>query len=140
VRIGELAGRTGLSSSAIRYYERVGLVVPQGRTAGGYRDYDDGAVARLRFVEAAKTLGLSLEQIREILALRDRDEVPCAHVIELIQRRRDEVAKRIDELIVLLRDLDRLGERARGLSPADCLPDEVCHLIPRRVPGQDPPR
>lgn len=130
MRIGELAELTGLAPSAIRYYERVGLLPAPARTGGGYRDYLDTAASRLRFIGAAQAVGLSLEQIREILAFRDRDEVPCAHVYGLIQRRRDEVAQGIKRLQTVLDDLDRLSQRARGLDPHDCQPDHVCHLIP----------
>lgn len=71
-RIGDAAQRTGLSLRTIRYYEEVRLVLPSGRTSGGFRLYTDDDVERLLLVRAMKPLHLSLESTREMLAARDR--------------------------------------------------------------------
>lgn len=65
------AARVGLPSRTLRYYDRIGLVSPP-RTASGYRVYGSEDEGRLRFVAQAKTLGFSLEAIRELLAIADR--------------------------------------------------------------------
>jgi DNA-binding transcriptional MerR regulator len=65
-RISELARRTGVSASTLRFYEQAGLL-SAARTASGYRVYDEQAVRRLEFVGAAKLLGLPLEEIRDLL-------------------------------------------------------------------------
>jgi DNA-binding transcriptional MerR regulator len=129
VRIGEVAQRSGVPVKTIRYYEEIGVLAPPARTASGYRDYDAGVVDRLAFVRAAQAIGLTLGEIREIVALRDRGEAPCAHVTELIGRRAAEIEARITDLQRLQRELRRLARRARSLDPADCEPGLVCHLI-----------
>lgn len=69
--IGELAERSGFTSSALRYYEGIGLVSPAARTSAGYRLYDDRAVTRLAFVARAKQLGCTLEEITDLVAVWD---------------------------------------------------------------------
>jgi DNA-binding transcriptional MerR regulator len=129
MRIGELAAATGVSAKTIRYYEDIGILAPPLRTASDYRTYDESSVGRLAFIRAAQAVGLTLGEIRGIVALRDRGETPCAHVLELIAARAIEVDQRITELQQLRTDLGRLAARARQLDPADCDPRRVCHLI-----------
>ncbi len=129
MRIGEIADRSGVGVKTIRYYEGIGVLPPPARTPSGYRDYDATVVDRLTFVRAAQSVGLTLGEIREIVALRDRGETPCGHVSELLQRRAAETQRRVDDLRRLQGELRRLARRARVLSPADCDPELVCHLI-----------
>lgn len=70
-QIGEVAERVGLSLRTIRHYEEVGLVPPSGRTAGGFRLYSEADVARLRLVKHMKLLELSLEEMRDLLKVRE---------------------------------------------------------------------
>lgn len=75
MKIGELAKRCDVNIDTIRYYERQGLLLAPNRLASGYRRYQASDIARLRFVRRAKTLGFTLDEIRELLALFDhRDE------------------------------------------------------------------
>ncbi|PCE27469.1 hypothetical protein BWP39_02920 [Paraburkholderia acidicola] len=64
MKIGELAAKTGLAASAIRYYEQSGLLPEPVRGANGYRDYADTALERLRLIQIAQSLGFSLERLR----------------------------------------------------------------------------
>jgi MerR family transcriptional regulator, copper efflux regulator len=70
--IGEVAERMGLSLRTVRYYEEAGLVLPQGRTPGNFRVYGDDALQRLGLIKHMKPLGFSLEEMRDLLELRDR--------------------------------------------------------------------
>jgi len=72
MKIGELAQRAGVSIDTVRYYERQGLLPAPERMASGYRRYDQGDVARLRFIRRAKALGFTLIEIQELLALSGR--------------------------------------------------------------------
>jgi MerR family transcriptional regulator, copper efflux regulator len=69
-QIGAVAERVGLSLRTIRHYEEVGLVVPSGRSPGGFRLYTDADIERLEQVKVMKPLGFSLEETTEILELR----------------------------------------------------------------------
>ncbi|HWX03186.1 MerR family transcriptional regulator [Collimonas sp.] len=68
MKIGELAEKTGMASSAIRYYEQSGLLPKAERGANGYREYADAAVERLRRIQMAQGLGFSLDAIRSVFA------------------------------------------------------------------------
>ena len=130
MRIGEVSTRSGTPIKTIRYYEEIGVLGEPARSPSGYRDYDDDVIERLQFIHASKIVGLTLREIREIVVYRDSGEVPCTHVFDLLQRRRNEVAERLEELGRAKIILDSLVARARRLRPEDCSPDNVCHLIP----------
>ncbi len=129
MRIGELAQQAGVEASTIRYYERIGLMPPPTRTASGYRDYGDDAAARLGFIQAAQSIGFSLGEIRETLALRDRGEAPCGHAAALIERNAEQLRQRTCGCKRMRRELLVLAEKARTGAPGD--PSEVafCHII-----------
>ncbi len=74
--ISQAAERTGFSASTLRFYEQSGLVQPT-RTPAGYRSYGESDVAQLAFVGRAKGLGLSLDEITELLGLLDDDRCGC---------------------------------------------------------------
>jgi DNA-binding transcriptional MerR regulator len=77
--IGKVAKRAGLSSSAIRYYERQGLLRPS-RLLNGYRIYDEDAIKTLRLLVQAKTLGITLREIGQLLALAGQGRRPSKAV------------------------------------------------------------
>ncbi|MCH7475284.1 MAG: MerR family transcriptional regulator, partial [Gemmatimonadetes bacterium] len=80
MRIGELAQRVGLTTDAIRYYERLGLLAPVKRTQSRYRDYGPEASDDLEFIKKAQSLGLKLTEIREVLEIASGGQPPCEHV------------------------------------------------------------
>lgn len=127
--IGEVAKRSGVSAKTLRYYEDIGLVEPADRSPSGYRDFDGTVLERLAFIRSSQALGLSLGEIRSIIALRDNGAPPCAHVLELLRARAEDIGRTIRELRRLQADLHRLVARAEELDPADCSPRHVCHLI-----------
>jgi DNA-binding transcriptional MerR regulator len=126
VRIGELSDSVSVPTKTIRYYEDIGLLPPAERGPNGYRSYDDATGERLRFVKAAQAVGFTLTEIREILSLRDRGEEPCAHVLDLVDRRSREIAGQIAALERMQADLVELSARARATPPGD---RGYCHLI-----------
>jgi DNA-binding transcriptional MerR regulator len=129
VRIGVVARAVGVTEAAIRFYERSRVLPEPARTRSGYRDFGEHDVELLRFIRAGQAVGLTLAELREVIAFRQRGEVPCAHMIELINSH----AARIDEQIGQLRrvqyDLRTLAERAETLDPADCSPESICHVV-----------
>lgn len=133
MQIKELSRRTSLSSKTIRYYEDIGLLPPPRRLPNGYRDYREADVDRVKFVAASRGLDFSLDDIGEILDLRDRREAPCRVVLDLLQQRADEISQRIADLQRLeseLRELHRLGLTfpTDDVDGKEC----VCHLITQR--------
>jgi len=96
VKVSELAARSGISPSAVRWYESVGALPPARRTASGYRDYGDEDVARLRLVVALRRLGVGPAEAGR-LASRCLER-GAAHVVPLLAGQRAEVARRRAEL------------------------------------------
>jgi MerR family transcriptional regulator, copper efflux regulator len=129
MRIGELADQAGISTKALRYYEEIGILPPPARTPSGYRSYDQTALGRLEFVRAARALGLTLSEIRQIIAFRDHGQAPCSHVTQLLQRHATDLELRIRELQRLRGELRQLADRASTLDPERCPPERVCHII-----------
>lgn len=134
MRIGELAAQLGLNTKTIRYYEDIGLLPAPERTAAGYRVYGDDDVERLTFIKSAQRLGIALDEVREILALRDGGEPPCAYVRNVLRCQVADIDKRMAELRALREELVALDRIA------DELPDTGagrCRLIDhvRREPS-----
>ena len=112
MRIGELAGQLGVTTKAIRFYERIGLLPDPPRTSSGYRSYEEADVDRLVFIKTAQRLGLTLDEIKEIIAFRDRGEQPCGYVADVLQRQVADLNARIREMRALRDELRRLQARA----------------------------
>ncbi|SHF29151.1 MerR family transcriptional regulator, redox-sensitive transcriptional activator SoxR [Ruegeria intermedia] len=104
--IGALARRTGLAVSAIRYYEAQGLISPW-RNPGGQRRYQRADIRRLSFVMIAQQFGLTLPEIREVLASLPDNRTPTpADWKQISQRLRAHLDQRIDTLLRLRDNLD----------------------------------
>ena len=127
MRIGELAAHSGVTAKTIRFWEAQGLLADPERMPSGYRDYDADVLERLSFIRHAQTAGLTLAEIRRVLAISDTGEPVCGHVTDLIQQHLDDVVQRISELDETRSLLDRLAERAADQNPADC--DGYCAIL-----------
>ena len=133
MKIGELAEATGLTVKSIRYYELLQLLPEAPRTESGYRIYGRDAVQRLQFVKKAKRLGLSLDEIKDILELYENQQAPCVHVLALLDRKIAEIDGIIEDLQVFRQDLT--GLREESVNQLDNLPEgtAVCGIIERSI-------
>ncbi|MFF4755500.1 heavy metal-responsive transcriptional regulator [Streptomyces sp. NPDC002514] len=129
MRIGELAVVSGVPAKTIRYYEQADLMPEPPRTSGGYRDYPDEAKTRLAFIRDAQHAGLTLAEIRGILALRDSGQAPCNHVSDLIGKHLVEINRRMTELRKTRAALRELAQRAAETDPASCTDTDICRII-----------
>ncbi|WP_327370705.1 heavy metal-responsive transcriptional regulator [Streptomyces sp. NBC_01217] len=131
MRIGELAAAGGLTTKTIRFYEQAGLLSAPPRTSGGYRDYPQHAVSRLGFIREAQAAGLTLAEIRSVLALRDSGQAPCAQVGALIHQHLAEIDRRMAELREARAALRELARRAAVTDPDECSEGEICTILSR---------
>lgn len=119
--VGELARRSGVAASALRYYETIGLIHAD-RTTGGQRRYARSTLRRVAFVRAAQRVGLSLTEARDAMATLPADRAPDAtewsHVARAWQRRID------DEI----RQLQNLRENLTGCIGCGCLSLRSCRI------------
>src|SRR2546430_9863310 len=122
ITIGELAARSGVSASALRFYEARGLVRSE-RTAGGQRRYERAMLRRVAFVQAARRVGLSLEEIAVALRLLPEGRTPTKADWERLSRSwRALLESRIDELETLrTRLVSCIGCAVFRSRPAGCL-------------------
>lgn len=127
--IGDLADRSGVPAKTLRFYEAAGVLPAPPRTAGGYRNYDDGALDRLAFIRSAKAAGLTLAEIRGVIAIREAGSAPCSHVAGLLDAKAAAVTHQIAELRKLEAELDLLREQAAAANPDACHPRSVCHVL-----------
>ncbi|MCO6450736.1 MAG: heavy metal-responsive transcriptional regulator [Caldilineales bacterium] len=135
MQIKDLAERTGVSTKTIRYYQEIGVLPPPKRLPNGYRDYSQADVDRLKLVAGAPGLGFSLDDIGEIMDMRERREAPCRTVLDLMAEKADEIAGRIAALQRLETDLRQLHRF--GLTfPTDDVDGKncICHLVSERTP------
>lgn len=103
LKIGELARRAGVTGKAIRFYERTRVLPPAKRAANRYRLYGDDAVGMVHFVKQATDLGLTLAEIKEIIAIRRGGRPPCAHVHRLLRDKADQLDRKLKDPLELRR-------------------------------------
>jgi DNA-binding transcriptional MerR regulator len=121
--ISALARRVGLRPSAVRYYERRGIVPRPARLPNGYRVYDETAVTYLRLVRSAQNLGITLKGVRPLVQLVQRQSRPCERVHALVTSRLQEVEAAMVELELLREQLRAL---VRQTQPGKCQSSELC--------------
>jgi len=114
MRIGELAHRAGITADTVRFYEKEGLVGPAKRLQNGYRAYAEHDLERLRFVLHCRKLDMTLEEVRELLALDASDKREAERVHKLLAHQLERVKERIRELSDLQTHLQALAARCSG--------------------------
>ncbi len=142
MQIGVLAKRAGLNPRTIRYYEQIGVLPAAPRTQSGYRQYTDQDRERLAFIRNAQALGVTLDEIREVLAFRDRGVSPCPYVLKLIDAKVEEIQDRIKGLQLLAGDLRRL-RRAAARIPRSRVAAKArfCHILEnKKLLSREAPR
>ena len=118
--IGQLGKATGTAVETVRYYERIGLLPKVARTAGNYRSYGSGEVAKLSFIRRARALGFGLEQVRALIELTEDRGRSCSEVDALARRNLDDVEAKISDLVALRHELSNLIEQCGRGTVDDC--------------------
>ncbi|HHH46742.1 MAG TPA: heavy metal-responsive transcriptional regulator [Thiotrichales bacterium] len=113
-RIGEVCRLTGLSADTLRYYERIGLLPKVARTPSGIRIYDERDLSRLRFIQRAQKMNFSLEEIGQLLTMRENPQRARDAVRRLTARKLEEVEARLEELTLLRNELALLVNLCKG--------------------------
>lgn len=106
--IGKLAARTDLSTNALRFYEREGLLQPSSKSPAGYRLYGDDAEARVSFIKHAQHCGFTLTEINELLTLRGTDSACCDDVRRLAVEKKLQLEAKIRSMQIMSKALDLL--------------------------------
>lgn len=121
--IGKLAEMTGVSSETLRYYEKMKLLVADARSPAGYRLYSPDAIRIIRFIRGAKELNFTLDEIRQLLALKSSDKSTCAEILKHTEVKIKQAEVRMLELKEIKKVLKQLAEQCPGdETPSDCCP------------------
>ncbi|MUL01084.1 Zn(2+)-responsive transcriptional regulator [Aliivibrio fischeri] len=113
--IGELAKQCNVTSDTLRFYEKNGLLVPSGRSSSGYRLYNDDNLAQIRFILKAKQLGLALDKIQELLAIRlEATKHSCAEVKAITQSKLNIIDEKIAQLTDIRLALKSINDACCG--------------------------
>lgn len=118
--IGALASATGTKAVTIRYYERIGLLPRPGRTAANYRSYGNDELARLWFIRRARSLGFSIDQVRELMAMATASGRSCESVNAIAREQLAAVDEKLADLAALRQELARLADQCESGSIAEC--------------------
>ncbi|WP_298919330.1 heavy metal-responsive transcriptional regulator [uncultured Nostoc sp.] len=125
--IGQVTDISGISIRTIRYYESLGLLKSSRRTEGGFRQFSLDVLTRLAFIKRAQNLGLSLEEIGNILQVYDQGQAPCGEIKEKLENKLLQIDQQIDQLLTLRSEIDGLlsGWKNNGRQHKDT----ICPII-----------
>ena len=127
IRIGALQAQSNVPIKTIRYYEELGLIQSARRTEGGFRLFSPDALKRLTFIKRAQSLGLSLQEIGDILAIHDQGKLPCVEVRHKFEAKITEIDRRIEQLTLLKTQLQSLITQANP--PSQQTEGFICPII-----------
>jgi MerR family transcriptional regulator, copper efflux regulator len=118
---GALAKQAGVKIDTVRYYERHGLLPKPPRTNSGYRAFPHASLGRLRFIKRAQALGFTLNEVKQLLALRFSPGITCTDVRKRAQAKLADIQQKIDSLHAMKRALQQLVSACAADGPAsDC--------------------
>lgn len=119
MNIGTASRQSGLPPKTIRYYEDIGLLMPN-RADNGYRDYSPADIHRLKFVQRSRSLGFSVDECRQLLSLYGDSARESAEVKALAESKLGEIDRKIAELAELRATLSHLVHACHGDRQPDC--------------------
>jgi DNA-binding transcriptional MerR regulator len=132
VPIGVAAIRSGVKVPTIRYYEEISLLARPARTNSNRRHYSADDLRRLVFIRRARQLGFEIDAIRTLLTIQDNLDQSCEAVDNIARARLREVERRIEDLLKLKAELERMIADCSRRRVAECriievlaTPDEV---------------
>lgn len=127
--VSELAKRSGIPAHVVRYYARIGLLIPVRNPENGYKLFKRDDIERLRFIRQAQSLGFTLEEIQEIFQQGESGITPCPMVRQTLTRRINENRRRIEELLDKQQRMEKALALWREMPDQERRDDSVCHLI-----------
>jgi len=122
IKIGKLAKETKTTIDTLRYYERIGLLVPDKRSHNDYRLYEKRAIHRVLFIKNAQELGFTLSEIRKLLAYGSSSESTAADVLEMTESKIASHQQMIDDLNRIHKVLTALADACSGEGPVSECP------------------
>jgi Cu(I)-responsive transcriptional regulator len=119
MNVSQAAGRAGLPVKTVHYYESIGLVTPP-RQPNGYRDYDEGLVRKLAFLQRARSLGFSVEECRSLLSLYEDRTRASKDVKRIAEAKLADIERKLEDLRSLHGALSHLVDACHGDDRPEC--------------------
>lgn len=132
MKIGELAQQTGCATETIRYYEKIGLLPEAYRNSNNYRQYNETHLERLRLIRNCRSLDMTHDEIRDLLAIIDAPQQTCGPITDIITEHLQHVDTRIQSLLQLRQQLEQLQHACANEGTAeDCgILDSLSNMTP----------
>ncbi|AFY35863.1 transcriptional regulator, MerR family [Calothrix sp. PCC 7507] len=125
--IGQVTALSGIPIRTIRYYESLGLLQSSGRTEGGFRQFSVDVLTRLAFIKRVQSLGLSLEEIGDILKVYDQGQPPCGEIKEKLEDKLVQIEHQIEQLLALKSEIRVLLSGWKNMDSQH--QDKICSII-----------
>ena len=130
LKIGEVAAESGLSVKTIRYYEETGLLLPTvERSESGYRLFQPQVLNRLAFIRRSQSLGLTLQEIQQILAVHDHGQLPCGEMRQHLELKVEAIEQQIQALETLRAELKGILSGWQNQPSSDRIAQTICPNI-----------
>ncbi len=120
--IGQLAKQVGLTTVAIRHYEKIGLIQPEQRAANDYRLYSDNALRRLQFIQNAKQTGFTLQEIKKLLEFIKNPNLSSQKVKDFFDKKTKSLSEQIETLQYMITLMSKLNALCDGTQNTRCCP------------------
>jgi Cu(I)-responsive transcriptional regulator len=130
MKIGEIAAATSTKVETVRFYEKAGLLPPPARTEGNYRSYGTSHLQRLSFIRRARQLGISLDDVRELLTLGDNTEQSCEAVDAIASAHLEDIERKLTDLTQMATELRRIVGQCKKGRVGECLIIETLTMMP----------
>lgn len=127
--VSELSKASQTTPDAIRYYVRIGLLIPYRDPDNGYKLFNDNDIKKVKFIGQAKGLGFKLRDIQTIFDHSNARRSPCPAVRDIIQQRIDENRSRLAELNTLQQRMDDALKKWKSMPDGEPDGKSICHLI-----------
>ena len=124
-KIGEITTLLGISADTLRYYEKIGLLPPVTRMASGIRRYLPKDISRLRFIQRAKTMNFSLDEISRLMKMREDPQHARLEVRQLTQTKLAEIESHLQNLTMLRNELTLLVNLCHGADDGCPILDDI---------------
>jgi MerR family Zn(II)-responsive transcriptional regulator of zntA len=126
--IKELSKKLDMNPKTIRFYEDIGVIPKAERNVSNYRIYTQNDVKRLGFVKKARELGLTIENIKNIMSIREKGNLPGNEVVDLLEKESVDLEQKIKEMIAFKEKLDKCIKNFKKNINV-CSSGDICGLI-----------
>jgi MerR family transcriptional regulator, copper efflux regulator len=132
LKIGEVSAMSGLPIKTIRYYEEIGLLKPTvNRSQSGYRLFTPDVLNRLAFIKRSQSLGLSLNEVQQILEVHDQGNLPCGEVKQHLEAKVSEISQQIEALMTLRSELRGILSGWQDHPSSELIDHTICPNLQR---------